>query len=413
MSTHTIPSRFDLRSCFSLPLSKKTRQLRLRGLSCIVACSLMALAATAVAQKAEKEPTLVPGSEVNLAAITSADWVQGAGPTAFEPDKVYVFECWATWCGPCVALIPHVNELHKKYYDKGLRVHGMNSWEKGRDKTVDFVKAKGEGMSYPVAYTAGSAFETEWLEAAGVEAIPHAFVVRNGKLLLGTEAVRLTDSLVELMLSGDEGAEKAAGIIKAAHDASGEANKLSSEIYRAKIKKNAELLEAKIEELETLDPGYPDLAKFKLELLIVQEDWQAAIKTFKEMAKSNSKTSFVSGFSGRLARGSADAYPISLVKAFTPSYVEYISEGAEGIGPNHFAYLTILYWRAGDKENAIATAEKGVEATINHKRGASEYRTNAFKRFAKSVKEGTLPEFSELQGWQIAARDAAKKAEKE
>ena len=124
MSTHTIPSRFDLRSCFSLPLSKKTRQLRLRGLSCIVACSLMALAATAVAQKAEKEPTLVPGSEVNLAAITSADWVQGAGPTAFELDKVYVFECWATWCGPCVALIPHVNELHKKYYDKGLRVHG-------------------------------------------------------------------------------------------------------------------------------------------------------------------------------------------------------------------------------------------------------------------------------------------------
>ena len=250
---------------------------RLRGLSFMVACMVMALATTAFAQKTKTGPTLVPGSDVNLDAITGLDWVQGEGPVTFEPGKVYVFECWATWCGPCVALIPHVNELHKKYYDRGLRVHGMNSWEEGRQKTVDFVKKKGDGMSYPVAYTSGSAFETEWLNAAGVESIPHAFVVRNGKLLLATEAVRLTDSLVELMLSGDEGAAKAAAIIKAANDSYEEAEGLSQEIYVAKRKKNAELMAAKIEELETLDPGHPDLGRFELELLIVQEDWPAAI----------------------------------------------------------------------------------------------------------------------------------------
>ena len=122
----------------------------------------------------------------------------------------------------------------------------MNSWEEGRQITVDYVKAKGEGMSYPVAYTHGSAFETEWLEASGVESIPHAFVVRNGKLLLGTEAVRLTDSLVELMLSGDEGAEKAAAIIKAAYDARDKVRKIGSEIYQAKRQKNAETMAAKI-----------------------------------------------------------------------------------------------------------------------------------------------------------------------
>ena len=403
MATHAIPNRSSL------------AQLCQRGFSFIVAYAVIAFTTTAaVAQEAK--PTLVPGSKVNLAAVTNADWVQGAGPISFEPGKVYVFECWATWCGPCVALIPHVNHLHKKYYDKGLRVHGMNSWEEGRKLTVDFVKAKGEGMSYPVAYTHESAFETEWLEAAGVEAIPHAFVVRDGKLLLATEAVRLTDSLIELVLSGDEGAKKAVAIIEAAHAASGEASKLSQEIYRAKRKKNAELMEAKIKELEALDPGHPDLAKTKLELLIVQQDWPAAVKTFNEMPASNSKTNFISSFAGKLARGNADAYPMSITKAVTPSYAAYIADAGEGIGPNHFAYITILYSRIGDKENAIISADKGVEASIRHKSPIKEIRTNAFKRFAKSVKEGTAPAFSELHAWQIAARkeaEAKKKAEME
>ena len=402
--TYSIPNRSDLRSYFA--------RLRPLGLSSIVACIVMVLATAAVAQKPAAEPTLVPGSDVNLEAITGLDWVQGEGPTTFEPGKVYVFECWATWCGPCVALIPHVNELHKKYYDKGLRVHGMNSWEEGRKITVDFVKKKGDGMSYPVAYTSGSAFETEWLEAAGVESIPHAFVVRNGKLLLATEAVRLTDSLVELMLSGDEGAAKAAAIIEAAHAASGEARVLSSEIYKAKITKNAELMAAKIKELETLDPGHYDLAKYKLELLIVQEDWETAITTMNEMPPSSSKTSFISSFAGQAARSNADAYPASMTKAFLPFYEEYITEGGKNIGPNHLAYLTILYWRIGDKENAIISADRGLEAANNHGPGSSEFRTNAFTRFTKLVKEGTLPEFSELQGWQIEARKAAKKAGK-
>ena len=285
MVTHTISNRSNLRPRFRLQYQ--------RGLSFIVACLVMTLATTAIAQETKSKPTLVPGSEVNLDAVANADWVQGAGPTAFEPGKVYVFECWATWCGPCVALIPHVNELHKKYYDKGLRVHGMNSWEEGRKITVDYVKAKGEGMSYPVAYTHGSAFETEWLTAAGVESIPHAFVVRNGKLLLGTEAVRLTDSLVELMLSGDEGAEKAAAIIKAAYDASEETRKLGSDIYQAKRSKNANMMAAKIKEVETLDPGHPNLPKWKLELLMVQEDWPTAVATLDAMPASNAKNTYL------------------------------------------------------------------------------------------------------------------------
>ncbi len=396
MVTYSIFNRSNLRSCL--------RRHFQRGLSSIVACLVMALATTAIAQEAKSKPTLVPGSEVNLAAVTNADWVQGAGPTAFEPGKVYVFECWATWCGPCVALIPHVNELHKKYYDKGLRVHGMNSWEEGREITVDYVKAKGEGMSYPVAYTHGSAFETEWLTAAGVESIPHAFVVRDGKLLLGTEAVRLTDSLVELMLSGDEGAEKAAAIIKAAYDVSGETRKLGSEIYRAKRSKNAKMMAAKINEVETLDPGHPDLSKWKLELLMVQEDWPAAVAALDAMPASSTKNTYLAETSRLICGKNADDYPISFAKSFVPPYAEYISSGGKGIGPSHFAKLAMLQWRLDDKQAAITNTDKALEAAINHKTGSNAHRTTAYKRFVKSVKEGTMPTYPDLIAWQAEAR---------
>lgn len=32
--------------------------------------------------------------------------------------KFVVLEFWATWCGPCVAAIPHLNELHKAFGDR-------------------------------------------------------------------------------------------------------------------------------------------------------------------------------------------------------------------------------------------------------------------------------------------------------
>ena len=225
-----------------------------------------------------------------------------------------------------------------------------------------------------------------------------------------TEAVRLTDSLIELMLSGDAGAKQAAAKIKAAYDARAKTDKLSQEIYSAKRAKDTEKMAVKIKEVETLDPDHPDLSVWKLQLLIVREQWEAAIAAFDEMPQSNAKNSFVLQTGMRLPRSKVGDYPMNFVKAFTHPYAEYLNNGGDKIGPNHFANLTTLYWRLGDKENAITSAENGVKAATNHKAGASEFRTNAFKRFAKSVKEGTLPELSELSSWQIEAR---KKAEAE
>src|ERR1043165_1050423 len=131
-------------------------------------------------------------------------WVQGEPVKAFEPGKVYLVECWAIWCGPCVEQIPHLNALHKKYSEKGLVVIGADVWDGGAANTAGFIKRKGDAMSYRVVYDDAISGQVtrEWLKASGVDAIPHAFVVRDGVILWHGHPAGLNDGMIELMLSG-------------------------------------------------------------------------------------------------------------------------------------------------------------------------------------------------------------------
>jgi thiol-disulfide isomerase/thioredoxin len=82
--------------------------------------------------------------------------LQGEAVKEFKPGEVYVFECWATWCGPCVAAIPHLNALHQKMGPKGVVITGVNVWESEKDPAMvervrTFVQSQGAKMSYRVA----------------------------------------------------------------------------------------------------------------------------------------------------------------------------------------------------------------------------------------------------------------------
>ena len=69
----------------------------------------------------------------DVPATRPATQVQGEAVKDFEKGKVYVFECWATWCGPCIGAIPHLNELHKKLGPKGVVFTGVNVWDGEKD----------------------------------------------------------------------------------------------------------------------------------------------------------------------------------------------------------------------------------------------------------------------------------------
>ncbi len=60
--------------------------------------------------------------------------------------KVVVVDFWATWCRPCVAEIPHLNDLYNKYKDKNVVFVGLALDQK--PKVEAFMKKT--KMDYPV-----------------------------------------------------------------------------------------------------------------------------------------------------------------------------------------------------------------------------------------------------------------------
>src|SRR5664279_662113 len=53
--------------------------------------------------------------------------------------KVVIVDFWASWCGPCKDSFPVMNDLQKKYADKGLVIIGINEDEEKSDMQ-DFLK---------------------------------------------------------------------------------------------------------------------------------------------------------------------------------------------------------------------------------------------------------------------------------
>jgi thiol-disulfide isomerase/thioredoxin len=81
--------------------------------------------------------------------------------------KVIVVDCWATWCAPCMMLLPEVKELYQKHRQDGLEVIGINL-----DNEVGKVKKVCETMSlsWPQVIVAADEKQRDlWYEAAGIQ----------------------------------------------------------------------------------------------------------------------------------------------------------------------------------------------------------------------------------------------------
>ncbi|MBL9129324.1 MAG: redoxin domain-containing protein [Verrucomicrobiales bacterium] len=111
------------------------------------------------------------------------DWVQGKAVdlAAAKGKQVVVVEFWATWCGPCRATIPHLSELYGRFKDKDVLVVGVS--DEPAAKVKPFVEKMADKMTYVVAADDARKTSAAYMEAFGVNGIPHAFVVdKQGRI---------------------------------------------------------------------------------------------------------------------------------------------------------------------------------------------------------------------------------------
>lgn len=52
--------------------------------------------------------------------INITNWIENVPNDKNLDNKNIVLEFWATWCGPCIAAVPHMNEIQKEFQQKDL-----------------------------------------------------------------------------------------------------------------------------------------------------------------------------------------------------------------------------------------------------------------------------------------------------
>jgi len=131
--------------------------------------------------------TWIKGKPVDLAA--------GKGKT------IYVVEFWATWCGPCRASIPHLTELQKRFADQNVVFVGVS--DEPAATVRPFVEKMGIKMDYTVAINPGRQTHKAYMEAFGVNGIPHAFVIdKTGVIAWHGHPMAGLDNALEEIVAG-------------------------------------------------------------------------------------------------------------------------------------------------------------------------------------------------------------------
>lgn len=109
-----------------------------------------------------------PGARAKHAALEGKEmpkldvtgWVNGEVKPDDMKGKVVIVDFYATWCGPCMAAIPHNNEMLKKYKDQGLVIVGVCTSSNGQEKMEQTVKDR--GIEYPTARDPDLKSEKAW-----------------------------------------------------------------------------------------------------------------------------------------------------------------------------------------------------------------------------------------------------------
>lgn len=134
-----------------------------------------------------------PAPEISPAQLLPDQPAANANLRALK-GKAVVLEFWATWCGPCVMAIPHLNELTVQFQDKPVVF--LSVTDENRAVVEPFLKKR------PIEGWVGLARDRKTFADYGVTGVPRTFLIdAAGKLVAGVTPDDLTAGLIGDLLA--------------------------------------------------------------------------------------------------------------------------------------------------------------------------------------------------------------------
>ncbi|WP_374399447.1 TlpA family protein disulfide reductase [Flavobacterium sp.] len=112
--------------------------------------------------------------------------------------KYVYIDVWATWCGPCIAEIPHLKKVEEKYHGKNIEFVSISvDTEKDYEKWKKMVVSKELGG---IQLFADKNWTSDFIKAYGINAIPRFILIGPDGKVIKADAPRPSSSLlVELL----------------------------------------------------------------------------------------------------------------------------------------------------------------------------------------------------------------------
>lgn len=321
-------------------------------------------------------------------------WLKGKPIKEYQKDHLYIIEFWATWCGPCVGMMPHLSEIARTHAGN-VTVIGVNIWEdshgadKPREKPYDvnllrvkrFLKSMGNKVTYNIVMDNNEEYMGKnWMKAAGQSGIPCSFMIKNGTIMWIGHPAEL-DSMISIVQDSRydiAAARKRSDAAKAARAATGVDAKVAKirADYAAAAKdkqydKAVAILDAGSAELPQWAPffGYH---KFQV---LLDYNQAAALEFIKQWQST------APGF--KSSAGMAICKKKGLSNDFYEYGINILKEQADNPQPGSLMYnhIAVAYANMGNMDAAVEAQEKAIEMA---KRYVKE------GKFAGSVTESTV-----------------------
>jgi thiol-disulfide isomerase/thioredoxin len=318
-----------------------------------------------------------------------ASWVQGEPVKAFEPGKMYVVEFWATWCAPCRASIPHINDLYQEFKDRGAVVIGQDVMEDDDNAVAPFVKKMGTNMTYRVALDDKSkdsdgAMQTTWLKAAGLEGIPNAVIInKKGVVAWMGHPMEITKKLLEDILTDHYDVAKAAVDYQKEQANQAQISILSVKLDDAVDAAKWDEANAAVDEIaKLLPPDSPSPQMVRVQILLRQKKYDDAYRlagaisdTHQDDALAQTSLAWT-----LVTRPELEKRDLPLAEKIA----ERANTAAKGKNADVLDTLARIQFMNGKKQAAIATEQKAVDVADSDTR-------EGLKAALKSLQDGKLP----------------------